>query len=203
MENGLVQDCSICIANALEILQSCIKPYICDLYIEISYTSNALEILQSCIKPYICDLYIEISYTSKVILLYIERAYWLLCTASQQCIWSKHDILLWVLKEASNIKYECAMVQNITENKSQISWANLLHLVCVITWWYNMIQSSVIKTWSKLSWYYGGKNIYRSDLQDTFEFDSHFRCLQITCPLFQKKNKFTKYCVTWALKSTK
>ena len=50
--DDLAQDCSISIANALEILQSCTKPSIDGLAQDCSISiANALEILQSCTKP--------------------------------------------------------------------------------------------------------------------------------------------------------
>ena len=36
-------------------------------------------------------------------------------------------------------------------------------------------------------------NIYRSDIQVTFELDGHFRCLHVLC---SNKTTFTNYCLT-------
>ena len=41
--NGLVQDCSISIADAMEILQSCTKPLLCDLHIMDSPYFNKIQ----------------------------------------------------------------------------------------------------------------------------------------------------------------
>ena len=71
--DGLVQDCSNSIADALELLQSCTKPSLCCYHppaLSISAHSlvdglmqdcsnsiaDALELLQSCTKPSICHL---------------------------------------------------------------------------------------------------------------------------------------------------
>ena len=67
-----VQDCNICIANALEILQSCIKPSICTL---------KLEYVWWCIYPSsvdLCWIYFYIIWRCKrcVDLLFLAPSHW-------------------------------------------------------------------------------------------------------------------------------
>ena len=57
--DGLLQDCSNCIANALELLQSCTKPLILPRHKNVdgsvqgcsNSSALAVELLQSCTKP--------------------------------------------------------------------------------------------------------------------------------------------------------
>ena len=80
--NGLVQDCSISIANELEILQSCTKPYSCNVVLPPGPRFN-IKMTSYQYRKFHCGdktilrpsyLHIGISYTDKTTSLYWIRA---------------------------------------------------------------------------------------------------------------------------------